>query len=184
MGEYNQQVYNFAAGRLGRRVGRGDCWDLPHQALTAAGAQSSDTTRAGADYRWGDPIALEEVTPGDVLQFRHHVIITTVVTRATFRDGSFTETTETRRQTRGHHSAIVAAGGTTSIEVFEQNVRPRGRVVQRNTLVIRASGPTESRSTRSMRNPRRQTELAAVVETTTVTVSGLISAYRPRARQP
>jgi hypothetical protein len=97
MGEYNQQVFNFAAGMLGRRVGRGDCWDLPHQALTSAGAQSSDTTRAGADYRWGDPIALEQ----------------------------------TRDQARGHHSAIVAAGGSTSIEVFEQNVRPRGRVVQR-----------------------------------------------------
>jgi hypothetical protein len=184
MSEYNQQVYNFASGQLGRRVGRGDCWDLPHQALTSAGAQSSDTTRAGADYRWGDPVALEDITPGDVLQFRHHVIVTTVVTRAMFRDGSYTETTETRRQTRGHHSAIVAAGGRTSIEVFEQNVRPRGRVVQRNTIVIRGSGPTESRSTRNMRNTRRQMESASVVETTTVTVSGLISAYRPRAPQP
>lgn len=69
-------VVHAARSDLGHRVGHGECWDLADRALRDAGARSSTTTGRNDDYVWGDPVALNAVTPGDILQFRNYVVIT------------------------------------------------------------------------------------------------------------
>jgi hypothetical protein len=65
----NQKVVVWARGKLGHKIGRGECWDLGEAALKQAGAStSSDLGPLGADtdYVWGDPIDLSKVEPGDI----------------------------------------------------------------------------------------------------------------------
>ena len=76
----NQKVVAWAHGKLKKRVGRGECWDLADQALRHAGARSSTTTGANDDYQWGSEMPVIAAMPGDVLQFRDYVVTTTTVT--------------------------------------------------------------------------------------------------------
>ena len=60
----NQRVVAFVREHVGRRVGRGECWDLAAQALDAAGAKWD------GDYAFGrklDP-ERETVLPGGSVQ--------------------------------------------------------------------------------------------------------------------
>jgi hypothetical protein len=46
----NQKVVVWARGKLGHKIGRGECWDLGEAALKQAGAStSSDLGPLGAD---------------------------------------------------------------------------------------------------------------------------------------
>ncbi len=85
------------------------------------------------------------------------------------------------KQRRGHHSAIVAANRGNVFEVFEQNVKPRGKVVQRNQVAIAGSGPDTKTESRNAKDGKGKVRPAQVVETTTTVVRGFIWAYRPRA---
>jgi hypothetical protein len=52
----NQKVVVWARGKLGHKIGRGECWDLGEQ----AGANTSNDlgpVGADTDYIWGDPIS-------------------------------------------------------------------------------------------------------------------------------
>jgi hypothetical protein len=66
--------------------------------------------------------------------------------------------------------------------VLEQNVDPGGTKVQRNTLPLTGSGPIVNTDFRSMKDSTGKLRRAKVVVATTTTVSGRISAYRPRAK--
>lgn len=59
----NEAVLNFASNNLGNQIGRGECWDLADQALRNAGAEPA------RGYTFGDRVDLDEVIPGDILQF-------------------------------------------------------------------------------------------------------------------
>jgi len=85
--EISSKVVTWAHGKLGQQVGRGECWDLIDRALRAAGARSSTTTGRDDDYVWGRLIRLEEVSPGDILQFRNFVITTKSDRVIKFPDG-------------------------------------------------------------------------------------------------
>lgn len=65
----SQLVVEYGATKLGHKVGRGECWDLPFYALKQAKAKTPHDL--GSDlYVWGDPIAnLADARPGDILQF-------------------------------------------------------------------------------------------------------------------
>ena len=65
----SQLVLEFGATKLGHKVGRGECWDLPFQALKHAHAKTPQDL--GSDlYVWGQLIAnLADAQPGDILQF-------------------------------------------------------------------------------------------------------------------
>jgi hypothetical protein len=184
-----QQVQTYAVNRVGQQVGSGECFDLADRALRAAGARSAadyGEVTADADYRWGDPVQLADLQPGDVLQFRdYEVTITVVVTRhKTFRDGSTEDSEDESTETYGrpHHTAIVSSRlGGGRLRVLEQNAPPRGgttpqRVVRSNE--IHTAGSTSTQSTVLQ-------ESDGVVQqetTTTITVTGTIWAYRPQAR--
>ncbi len=62
-GEINKAIVRFAVGQLGRQVGNGECWTLAAEALRAAGAEPPRV------YDFGQEIELDDVTPGDILQF-------------------------------------------------------------------------------------------------------------------
>ena len=59
----NERVLNFATNNLGNQIGRGECWDLADQALRSAGAEPA------RGYTFGDRVPVEDVIPGDILQF-------------------------------------------------------------------------------------------------------------------
>jgi hypothetical protein len=57
----NQKVVVWARGKLGHKIGRGECWDLGEQALKQAGAQTSNDlgpVEADSDYIWAIPSAM------------------------------------------------------------------------------------------------------------------------------
>jgi hypothetical protein len=61
----NRAVLAFVDAHMGRRVGRGQCWDLAAAALRSAHANWDGR------YGFGDPVdpATEDVLPGDIIQF-------------------------------------------------------------------------------------------------------------------
>ena len=60
MPDIGEEVFRFASSRLRKKVGRGECWDLPFQALKAAGAKTPHDL--GNDlYVWGTEIPLSDV---------------------------------------------------------------------------------------------------------------------------
>jgi hypothetical protein len=75
-----KRVVAFGVTHVGHKVGRGECWDLPNDALKAAGGSTPNDL--GKDlYVWGQPIAdLADAQPGDILQFENVKIHRTWVT--------------------------------------------------------------------------------------------------------
>jgi ABC-type taurine transport system substrate-binding protein len=184
-----QKITTWALGQKGKQVGKGECWDLANEALQKAGALGSAALGPmdnDADYVWGDAIPdLKDVAPGDVLQFRDYVVTREVVTESTWADGAEWTDESERAVTRAHHTAIVAANqGNGILTIYEQNVEPLGRVVQLNTLNTKDLVPVTKRLKKKMERrsaPRKGVpEMADVVETTTIEVSGKIWAYRPK----
>jgi len=59
----NERILAFALSHLGEQVGNGECWTLAAEALKAAGAEPP------RGYKFGDPVDLDKLLPGDILQF-------------------------------------------------------------------------------------------------------------------
>lgn len=59
----NENILTFALSHLGEQVGNGECWTLAAEALKAAGAEPP------RGYKFGDPVNLNQIVPGDILQF-------------------------------------------------------------------------------------------------------------------
>ena len=181
-----QKVHAFASGRIGKQVGRGDCYDLADQALKHAEAKSAPNfgkITKKANYIWGKEIKLIDAQSGDILQFRNHKIkiITVKKTKRTFLKGGWDEEENrtVKKFKRGHHTAIVAQNkGNGVFVIFEQHVRPPGKravskKVQRNTIYVSEikNGPTK---TVKMQGG----EKIEVTTITTIKVTGKIWAYR------
>lgn len=185
----NQRVLTWVRGNVGTMVGKGECWDLAELALKQAGALTSNDfgkVTKDADYVWGDKVEkLEDVLPGDILQFRNHVTTTITREKVVFRDGSWAEKTSTKAAKRPHHTAIVNSMPDTEgvVQTFDQHVMPLGRVVQNLKLHIRNLGPITSITKEKRENPATKMAEEATVETTvTVRIEGTIWAYRPRSK--
>jgi hypothetical protein len=180
-----QKVVTFAAGKRGQTVGRGECYDLADEALTRAGAKSASSygkITDDADYEWGRRIELKDVEAGDILQLRDHKIVirTDTTIKKVFANGGWDESEKWNEQAfrRGHHTAIVGVNeGNGVLEVYEQNVKPGGKKVQRQTLYVRSQMPSTKTETR-MEGKTRVT----ITTKTTTTVEGTVWAYRPEAR--
>ncbi|MCA9193362.1 MAG: hypothetical protein KDB03_16435 [Planctomycetales bacterium] len=170
----SSQIVQFASNNLGQRVGDGQCFALVDQALRSIGARSAsdfgDITPT-ANYVWGREVTIDLVQAGDAIQFQNYSFQETITTRVTNPDGSSSEETETRSESRPHHSALVSSVGSHGeMFVYEQNVNGQ-MVVQRNALLFRTLtiGPTTSN--------------AGGVQTTvtrTITVTGQVKFYRPQ----
>ncbi len=98
--ELQREVVNFAADNIGRKIGRGECWDLADQALRAAGAEPPK------GYTFGDRIPLNEIQPGDILQF----------TSARFDEPGYWTI-----MGMPNHTAVVHAVGDTRAFILQQN---------------------------------------------------------------
>jgi hypothetical protein len=175
----NQKVAHWSAGKVGQQLGRGECWDLANQALKAAGASSSTTTGADDDYVWGTAVTLNQVLPGDILQFRDYSVKTTTTTRSTFDDDSWLEETKTDTEEREHHTAVVSrALSPFALEILEQNAPPTGRRVQRHVLAT-AGGTSTSTERKTVKDSSGKLRPAKVQTTVVVEVSGKLWVYRP-----
>jgi len=86
----NQRILDYVNRHMGRKVGRGECWDLAADALNTYGARWDGRYGFGREV---DP-RKECIYPGDIVQFRHVVIVEQL-------DGG------TRTQTMPQHTAIV-----------------------------------------------------------------------------
>jgi hypothetical protein len=166
----DQDILTYAQGKVGQQVGTGDCWDLAEEAVTKSGGTSSKvfTEAKGkafekADYKWGTPVELHDVIPGDILQFRNHYFEKKSTTGNSWK---------TETQTRGHHTAIVERNlGSGRLIVLEQHVRPPeaktvSKKVQRREIFV------EDGVTYTDRDGRTPT-------TVTIKVKGTVRAYRP-----
>lgn len=98
--EIQREVVNFAADNIGKRIGRGECWDLADQALRAAGAEPP------RGYTFGTQIPLSEIQPGDILQF----------TSARFDEPGYWTI-----MGMPNHTAVVHAVGDTRAFILQQN---------------------------------------------------------------
>jgi hypothetical protein len=184
----NQKVVLWANGHRGKKVGAGQCWDLGEEALRRSGAMtSSDLGDVGddTDYVWGDAVAVKDVIPGDILQFRDHVATITTTATYTFADGTTETVTQEETATREHHTAI--ANGTLqfdgSLRTFEQHTEPKGDVVQNLKVYTRNVAPHAITGHERRRYPHStRIENVKFAKTVKVTVSGTIWAYRPKPK--
>jgi hypothetical protein len=121
-----------------------DCFALVDKLLRSLDAQTAADgdvkVTATADYDWGDGILLDSIQPGDILQFRNHVVDSGIWKLA---NGKWVET-EGRTQKRPHHTAIViAVAKDGSVTVVEQNVLPNPNKVTHNVIPRLAEGEEE-----------------------------------------
>ncbi len=185
----NQRVVVWARGKLGQKIGRGECWDLGEQALKQAGASTSNdlgSVGADTDYVWGDPISdISKIEPGDVLQIRDHLVTTNTTIEYVFQDGTVeTEKKETTAK-RGHHTAIVNGklDGNGGVRTLEQHVKPRGDIVQNMYLYTRDVPEVVTKSIEQHAHPRtKRMERVSVTKTVTITVTGTIWPYHPKPK--
>lgn len=110
----NRAVLRFVDAHMGKRVGRGECWDLAAEALDRAGAMWDHDLRFGREL---DP-RRDVVLPGDVIQFEG--------VQVDYRRG-----TSQVRERYGHHTAIIhAVKEPGSYVLAHQNIGRAGRRVQ------------------------------------------------------
>jgi len=165
------RVLGFARARQGTQVGDGECTTLVQQALLGAGARTTDAFNAvtpDGDYVWGTRVALANVKPGDILQFRNYRVVRHVLTEQRMVGGEVSPMQSEDFEERDHHTAIVEQSFGATLSVLEQNVDPGGRVVQRGRV------ETASR-TYTQTDPATGDQV-----TTTVEVEGEVMAYRPQ----
>jgi hypothetical protein len=175
--DLNARLKAAAEGKVDRKALRSsygiDCFALVDALLRSIGANSAqdynDEVRvtATADYKWGDGIFLDSIRPGDILQFRKHVV--EIWTHVQLADGSWFEEAY-RALNRPHHTGIVVDlrkdGG---VVIVEQNVRPNPKKITRNLVPRLATGEITRRERGKDGKERR----------IKIKVSGSVSAYRP-----
>ena len=157
-GDLGEKVVNFARGKLGQRLGSGECFDLADQALRNASAKSAadfGSLAKDADYVWGASVSPSDARPGDIIQFRDYRYDRTIET-STREDSDFQE--------RPHHTAIVErVDGGGAITVLEQNA-PDGSSGKRSQLFFSDVSTTTGG------------------KKTTIKVQGTFKFYRPQPR--
>jgi hypothetical protein len=111
--ELNEKILNYVKSVKGKKVDRGECWDLANQALKLVDA---DWDKA---FIYGDEInpKKDEVFPGDLIQFENIKI-------------KYTEGNVTYTETMGQHTAIVyKVLGKGIFEIAHQNTGFSGKKV-------------------------------------------------------
>lgn len=118
--ELNKQILEYVKSVNGKKVDRGECWDLAYQALNRVNA---DWDKA---FIYGDKInpKKDKVFPGDLIQFENIVI-------------KYTEGNATYTETMGQHTAIVnKVLGDGIFEIAHQNTQFSGKKVGLSKLNI------------------------------------------------
>jgi hypothetical protein len=118
--ELNKEIIKYVDSVIGKKVERGECWDLANQALIKVGA---DWDR---EYKYGKKIdpRIDKVYPGDLIQFEK------VTVKYTQGNATYTEIME-------HHTAIVYKVIEKGVyELAHQNTEFSGRKVGISKLDI------------------------------------------------
>ena len=122
----NKGIVKYAADRIGKKVGDGECTALAIAALKSVGAKTTydyGVSGLDKDYKWGRLVKDHaDVQPGDIVQFRDVVTVTKIVTKT-----ATGTTTRTMSRDYPHHTAIVAKNlGKGKFAVYEQNAGNTG----------------------------------------------------------
>lgn len=118
--DLNKQIIDYVKTTIGKKVDRGECWDLANQALIRVNAQWD------LEYKYGRLINPKEETvyPGDLIQFEG--------VKVKYKKGNATYT-----ESMEHHTAIVyRVLGKGVFELAHQNTGFSGRKVGLSTLDI------------------------------------------------
>lgn len=108
--EMNEKIIEYCKSQLGKKVGRGECWDLAKSALDANNAQWE------RPYNFGKKINFQNVKiyPGDIVQFENVVL----------KDG------RRMKMTIKHHTAIIyQVLGPKKFSLIHQNVNGKRKVM-------------------------------------------------------
>ena len=168
--DLNTRLKASAAKMVGRKALTSkfglDCFALVDRLLRKLGAQTAADgdvrVTATADYDWGDGILLDSIKPGDIIQFRKHVVD---ISTWKYANGKWYEASG-RTLSRQHHTAIVMkVRKDGSVVVVEQNVYPTPRRVTRNVI--------------PMLNAGEETRVVNSQEKIKLKVTGTVRAYRP-----
>ncbi len=86
----NQKIVDYVASQVGKRVDRGECWDLAYEALTKNNCQWD------GKYAYGKKVnpATDSIYAGDLLQFEGVTV-------------KYHENNATVKESFPHHTAIV-----------------------------------------------------------------------------
>ncbi|MCK5170929.1 MAG: hypothetical protein KAQ75_13710 [Bacteroidales bacterium] len=113
MPELNKEIVKYVKSVKGKKVDRGECWDLANQALTLVNA---DWDKA---YVYGNKVDPEkdQIFPGDLIQFENVKV-------------KYTEGNATYTEFMTHHTAIVYKVISKGIfEIAHQNTGSSGKKV-------------------------------------------------------
>jgi hypothetical protein len=118
--ELNREVVQFAKSNIGKKIGRGECWDLAAEALNKAGATWDGQFGFGKKI---DPLK-DCVYPGDVIQFKN--------VRIKYQKGN----TFYLEEMDQHTALVYEVKGKGSFVIAEQNTSRLGRKVGLNDLAL------------------------------------------------
>ncbi|HQV51642.1 MAG: hypothetical protein IPI00_08165 [Flavobacteriales bacterium] len=118
--ELNQRIVTFVLGHEGKKVGRGECWDLAAEALNSGGATWDGSYVFGDIVDWRK----EEILPGDIVQFAN--------VEVEFRSRNMI----TRERYMKHTAVVVAVAGKGLFTIAHQNVEPVGKKVAMSKLYM------------------------------------------------
>lgn len=114
-----KKIIKYVNKTIGKKIGRGECWDIAQEALDYHGANWDRPTKFGLKINWKK----DKVKPGDIIQFK------TVKITTKLKNGTRTETWGAP-----DHTAIVAkVTGKYKYKVAHQNVGG-SRIMQYGTL--------------------------------------------------
>ena len=118
--ELNKQVIEYVKTTIGKKVDRGECWDLANKALTQINADWD------LKYKYGSLVNPKKdvIYPGDIIQFEG--------VKVKYKNGNTTYTEE-----MGHHTAIIyRVIDKNTYELAHQNTGFSGRKVGLSKLDI------------------------------------------------
>ena len=119
--QLNRDVVSYVQSKVGKRVARGECWDLAAEALNAAGAAWDKR------YRFGRPVTpgSECIFPGDIIQFEG--------VKVKYQKGNYFYEEMMSR----HTAVIYAVHDDGTYVIAEQNTSAGGKKVTLNALDLK-----------------------------------------------
>ncbi len=119
----NSKIVSYVKSVMGKKVDRGECWDLANEALKLVKAKWN------YQFKYGKLLDRDKDTiyPGDIIQFKNVIVVTK-------SDNGHETKTETMKQ----HTAIVyKVYEKGDFEIAHQNTNFSGRKVGTSRLVLK-----------------------------------------------
>jgi len=117
----NQKIVDYAKSQLGKKVDRGECWDLAYEALTKNNCQWDGKYAYGKKL---DP-KIDSIYPGDILQFTDVVV-------------KYEDNRMQCKEFYPHHTAIIyEVDGKDTYKLIHQNFGTNGRKVGISNLYLK-----------------------------------------------